>query len=112
MVERAVFLALRDLLGRGLAGLLRERRLATATHEPSARTRRRVHADDLDVATQQNRAQRVRRVADLLLPQGRTKTHRVIGDQHAELLRGEHMPHLMQGDRRQDSDNDNDDTDD
>ena len=107
-----MFLALRDLLGRGLTGLLRERRLTAATHEPSARTRRRIHADDLDVATQQNRAQRIGRVADLLLPQRRTKTHRVIGDQHPKLLRGEHMPHLVQGDRRQDSDNDNDDTDD
>ena len=107
-----MFLPLGDFLSRGLTGLLRERRLAAATHEPSARTRRRIHTDDLDVATQQNRAQRVRRVADLLLPQGRTKTHRVIGDQHPELLRREHMPHLMQSDRRQDSDNNNDDTDD
>ena len=107
-----MFLALRDLLGRGLTGLLGERRLTAATHEPSAWTRRRIHADDLDVAAEQNRAQRVRRVANLLLPQRRTKTHRVIGHQHPELLRREHMPHLMQGDRRQDSDNDNDDTDD
>ena len=107
-----MFLALRDLLGRGLTGLLRERRLPAAPDEPSARARRRVHSDDLHVTAEQNRSQRVRRVADLLLPQRRPKTHRVIGDQHSELLRGEHMPHLVQGHRRQDSDNDNDDTDD
>ena len=107
-----MFLTLGDLLCRGVTGLLRERRLTAAPHKPSARTRRRIHADDLDVAAQQNRTQRVRRVTDLLLPQRRTKTHRVIRDQHPELLRGEHMPHLMQGNRCQDSDNDNDDTDD
>ena len=107
-----MFLALRDLLGRGLTSFLRERRLTAATHEPSTRSCRRVHADDLHVTAKQNRAQRIGCVADLLLPQGRTKTHRVIGDQHPKLLRGEHMPHLVQGNRRQDSDNDNDNTDD
>ncbi len=107
-----MFLALRDFLSRGLTGLLRERRLTAPPHEPSPGTRRRVHADDLDVTAEQNRSQRVRRVAYLLLPQRRPKTHRVIGDQHPELLRGEHMPDLVQGDRRQDSNNDNDDTDD
>jgi len=71
----------------------------------------RVITIDTDEA-QQHGAQRVSGLPDLLLPQGRTKTHRVIGDQHPKLLRGEHMPHLVQGNRHQDSDNDNDNTDD
>ena len=100
-----------DLLSRGLARLLGESGLAASANKARARTRGCVHANDLDVATQQNRAQSVRRIADLLLPQRRPKAHRVIRNKNAKLFRGDHMPHLMKGDRRQNSDNDNDDTD-
>ena len=106
-----MLLPFRDLLRRGLARLLSESRLTAAAHEARARARGCVHADDLDVATQQNCAQGVRRVADLLLPQRRPKAHRVIGNEDTEFLRGDHVPHLVKGDRRQNSDNDNDDTD-
>ena len=111
MIERAVFLPLRDLLSRGLTGLLSKRQLPTASDEPRARTCRGVHANDLHVTAKQNGAQRVGSLPYLLLPQGRTKAHRIVRNQHAELLCREHVPHLVEGNRRQNSDNDNNDTD-
>ena len=105
-----MLLALRDLLGRGLPGFLRERHLSAPPHEARARASRSIHTDDLDVAAKQDRAQSVRGIADLLLPQGRTKAHRVIRHQDAELLRGQHVSHLMESHRHQNTDGDDDDT--
>ena len=106
-----MFLPFGDLLSRGLARLLSEGRLPASSHESRPRTRRSVHADDLYVAAEENGAQRVGGVPNFLLPQGRAKAHRIVRNQHAELLRREHVPHLVEGNRRKNSDNNNNDTD-
>ena len=111
MIERAVFLPFRDLLSRGLTGLLSKRRLPASSHESRTGTRRSVHADDLHVAAEQDSAQRVGGVPNFLLPQGRAKAHRIVRNQHAELLRREHVPNLVERNRRKNSDNNNNDTD-
>ena len=65
---------------------------------------RRQHPDDLDVPAERDRLDAVLGLADLLAPHRGAEADEVLGDLPAELLRRDHVAELVEPDRDQDGD--------
>ena len=103
----------------GRAGAHHDRALPhrVAPHRPGLVLRRDVvvlrrHADDLAEAAERDALDAVLGLAALERPDGRSEADEVAADLHAEGLGGQHVTRLMQADRDQDSQSEQDDPED
>ncbi len=108
-VELAVLVGRVDLGAAHLAEVLDGAGEAARPPRHLAVRSRRHHADHADVAADRDALQPVLGVTALARPDGRPEPDHVLGDLHAELLGRHHVADLVQRDRRQQSEREDED---